>query len=62
MKKVLVADDKATSRELVRTVLEACGYEVFEAADGQEALEQARTVLPDAIILDLHMQIGRAHV
>ena len=55
MKKVLVADDKATSRELVRTVLEACGYEVFEAADGQEALEQARAVLPDAIILDLHM-------
>lgn len=55
MKKVLVADDKATSRELVRTVLEKCGYEVFEAADGVEALERARELHPDLIILDLHM-------
>ena len=55
MKKVLVADDKATSRELVRTVLEKCGYEVFEAADGVEALQRAREVRPDLIILDLHM-------
>ncbi len=55
MKKVLVADDKATSRELVRTVLEKCGYEVFEAADGTEALQRAREVQPDLIILDLHM-------
>lgn len=55
MKKVLVADDKATSRELVRTVLEACGYEVFEAPDGEAALEQAHAISPDIIILDLHM-------
>jgi CheY-like chemotaxis protein len=55
MKKVLVADDKATSRELVRTVLEKCGYEVFEAADGTEALQRAREIQPDLIILDLHM-------
>jgi len=55
MKKVLVADDKATSRELVRTVLEKCGYEVFEAADGVEAIERAREIHPDLIILDLHM-------
>ena len=41
MKKVLVADDKATSRELVRTVLEKCGYVVFEAGDGLEALRVA---------------------
>ncbi len=55
MKKVLVADDKDTGRELVRTVLENCDYEVFEAGDGVEALEQARQVRPDLIILDLHM-------
>lgn len=55
MKKVLVADDKATGRELVRTVLENCDYEVFEAGDGVEALDQARQVRPDLIILDLHM-------
>lgn len=55
MKKVLVADDKDTGRELVRTVLEESNYEVFEASDGIEALEQARQINPDLIILDLHM-------
>ena len=55
MKKVLVADDKATGRELIRTVLEQCGHSVFEACDGMEAVRKAREVLPDLIILDLHM-------
>jgi CheY-like chemotaxis protein len=54
-KNVLVADDKATGRELVRTVLEDRGYLVHEASDGIEALEVAHRVLPDLIILDLHM-------
>lgn len=55
MKKVLVADDKATSRELVRIVLEKCGYRVLESRDGIEALQHARELQPDLIILDLHM-------
>ena len=55
MKKVLVADDKATGRELVRTVLENSGHEVHEASDGLEAISQARTLRPDLIILDIHM-------
>ena len=55
MKKVLVADDKATSRELIRTVLETAGYEISEASDGIEALRFARETEPDLIILDLHM-------
>jgi CheY-like chemotaxis protein len=55
MKKVLVADDRATSRELVRVALEHAGYLVYEAADGGEALTSARDLRPDLIILDLHM-------
>jgi CheY-like chemotaxis protein len=55
MKTVLIADDKATSRELVRTVLERSGYLVVEAGDGIEALRSARESKPDLIILDLHM-------
>ena len=55
MKKVLIADDKATSRELIRTVLETLGYEITEAADGVEAVRVAREVRPDLIVLDLHM-------
>jgi len=55
VKKVLIADDKATSRELIRTVLETLGYEITEASDGIEALRFARQVGPDLIVLDLHM-------
>jgi two-component system cell cycle response regulator DivK len=55
MKRILIADDKATSRELLRTVLERQGYEVMEAADGEEALQKALAETPDLILLDLQM-------
>ena len=55
MKKLLIADDKPTNRELIRTVLENLGYDVSEAADGIEAVRVARELHPDLIILDLHM-------
>jgi CheY-like chemotaxis protein len=55
MKKILVADDKDTGRELVKTVLENAGYEIFEASNGNDALACARKENPDLIILDLHM-------
>lgn len=54
-KKVLIADDTANGRELVKTVLENSGYEVYEAKDGLEAVASARQLQPDLIILDLHM-------
>ena len=41
MKRILIAEDRAGSRELLRTVLEDCGYEVSEAADGLEAVGKA---------------------
>jgi CheY-like chemotaxis protein len=53
--KILVADDKASSRELVRTVLEHCGYEVIEAANGADALRMARENEPALILLDIQM-------
>lgn len=57
MKKILVADDRATSRELVRVALEHAGYLVYEACDGSQALTSARDLRPDLIILDLHMPV-----
>jgi two-component system cell cycle response regulator DivK len=57
MKRILIGEDKATSRELLRTVLENQGYEVAEAADGEQALEQARAQVPDLILLDLQMPL-----
>ena len=41
MKRILVAEDRPASLELIRTVLESAGYEVIEAVDGQEAVEKA---------------------
>jgi CheY-like chemotaxis protein len=55
MKTILVADDKDSSRELIRALLERSGYRVHEAADGEQALEQARNGNPDLILLDLQM-------
>src|SRR3712207_1965417 len=52
---VLVADDHADSRALFRRLLEARGYSVAEAVDGEAAVEAARLVCPDLILLDLNM-------
>lgn len=54
-RRILIADDRASSRELLRLVLERAGYEVIEAEDGLEALERARAENPDLILLDLQM-------
>jgi CheY-like chemotaxis protein len=55
MKRILVADDKDTSREPIRLALGNRLYAITEASDGIEALRRAHEVLPDLIILDLHM-------
>ncbi|MEW6755247.1 MAG: response regulator [Candidatus Latescibacterota bacterium] len=52
---VLVADDSATVRHLVRSVVLQLGHSVVEAADGAQALDLARQQLPDLIVLDVHM-------
>lgn len=55
MKRILVAEDRPGSLELIRTVLESAGYQVVEATDGQEALEKALGNPVDLILLDLQM-------
>lgn len=52
---ILIADDRASSRELLRTVLERSGYRVLEAEDGVQALVQARSGHPELVLLDLQM-------
>ncbi|MFI5381934.1 MAG: response regulator, partial [Tepidisphaerales bacterium] len=53
--RILVADDEAGVRGLLRAVLEDSGYEVTEAADGKEALKQALAGRVDLVITDLVM-------
>ena len=50
---VLIVDDDAAIRRLLRNTLEREGYAVVEAMDGREALAQAAAAHPDAVLLDL---------
>lgn len=53
--RVLIVDDSATDRELVRRELERCGYEVYEASDRASALRKVREVDPHCVLLDLRL-------
>ena len=52
---VLVVDDFADSRLLLRTWFERRGFRVVEAENGLEAINQAETESPDLIIMDMQM-------
>lgn len=53
--RILVVEDHADARLLLRKMLEGEGYEVAEAADGRQGVEEARSLCPDLILMDLHM-------
>ncbi|HVX29689.1 MAG TPA: response regulator transcription factor [Nitrolancea sp.] len=54
---VLVADDDAPILRLVRTKLQADGYGVITAANGQEAVELVERERPDVVVLDIMMPV-----
>jgi two-component system KDP operon response regulator KdpE len=51
--KLLIVDDENAIRRYLRTALDAHGYDIYEAANGELAILQAINVQPDLIILDL---------
>ncbi len=53
--RILIVDDNETNRDILRTRLRPQGYELMEAADGEEALSAARQHQPDLILLDVMM-------
>src|SRR5258708_14188983 len=57
MTKILIAEDNAVNRELLRELLEARGYAVDEACDGQEALDMIAQNQPDILLLDIGMPV-----
>ena len=56
-KKILIVEDDGNIRELLRLYLEREGYDITEAANGEEGVEQWRKVNPDMILLDVMMPI-----
>ena len=54
-KRVLIADDEESVRQLVAIVLEQAGYIVHAAVDGVEALGEMKKRRFDAVISDFHM-------
>ena len=57
MRKVLVADDNKLSRELLKTIVKQQGYDVIEAADGEEVLRILNQHEIDLIFMDCSMPI-----
>ncbi len=53
--RVLVADDDPTARTIMREVLAQAGFNVIEAADGNEALRLYESAMPDVVLLDVKM-------
>jgi CheY-like chemotaxis protein len=52
---ILIADDNEAHRDIVARRLEAQGYDIITASEGEEALAHARAKLPDLILLDVMM-------
>ena len=55
MKKILIVDDHADIRKLIRMTLEFEDYDIHEAADGESAVSMAEAIHPDLVLMDVMM-------
>lgn len=58
MKTVLIVEDNADIRRLIRLTLEDDAHEIHEACDAAEGLAAARRLLPDVVLLDVMLPGG----
>ena len=54
-RRILVVDDLPVNRELLEDMLVPLGYQVFQAPDGETALQMVREISPDVILMDIMM-------
>lgn len=54
-KKVLIVEDYEDTRDFMKFLLESYGYQVIEAADGVEAIDQVRRQHPDLVLMDISL-------
>ena len=52
MTRCLIIDDSKIIRMVARKIVQECGFDVDEAADGRHALEYCREEMPDVVLLD----------
>jgi len=57
MTKILAVDDSASMRQMVNFTLTGAGYEVKDAADGQQALDLAKQEQFDIVVSDVNMPV-----
>lgn len=55
MAKLLIAEDERDIRELITFTLRYAGHEVHQATNGEEALNMAKELVPDLILMDVRM-------
>jgi CheY-like chemotaxis protein len=55
MTKILIAEDERDIRDLISFTLTFAGYTVVTAVNGEDAVEKARQVLPELILMDVRM-------
>lgn len=55
--KILAVDDSASMRQMVTFTLKGAGYDVEEAADGQQGLDKAKGCKFDLVISDVNMPV-----
>lgn len=55
MKKVLICEDEKSVQEFLQDILKEKNCKVFIAEDGQEAIDKAKEIKPDLILLDIRM-------
>jgi two-component system, cell cycle response regulator DivK len=57
VKRILLAEDDPNARAIYTEILEYGGFSVSLAADGEEALDLARSEIPALILMDIHLPL-----
>jgi twitching motility two-component system response regulator PilH len=55
IKKILIVDDSPTERHVLNDMLTKAGYEVVASDNGEDAIQKAKSVRPDLILMDVVM-------
>ena len=54
-RRILVVDDHADNRRILRDLLGSAGFEILEALTGEEAVAKAEATVPDLILMDIQL-------